>query len=132
MEQYTLEKGFYVETDNKPGVTSQLTALFGKNGQNIKGIWASSYGGKGHFALITEDVSKAREFLKSSDFSNFREEEFVVAYVNDKAGSAAELADKLAKANINITWFYSTYYNGKPALVFSSDNNSKAVETFKH
>jgi len=132
MEQYTLEKGFYVETENKPGVASQLTSLFGKSGQNIKGIWGSSYDGKGHFAVITEDWSKARDALKSSPFSNFKEEEFVVAYVNDKAGSAAELATKLAKANINIKWFYSTYYNGKPALVFSSDNNSKAVETFKH
>lgn len=132
MEQYTLQKGFYVETDSKPGITSQLTSLMSENGQNIKSFWESSYSGKGHFAFIAENWSQVKDVLKSSPFSNFREEDYVVAYVSDKAGVAAELINKLARANINITWMYSTYYNGKPALVFNCDNNNKALETFKH
>ncbi len=132
MEQISLEKGFYLETANQPGVSSELTSLLSQNGQNIKGIWGSTYSGKGHFAFITESQAKAKEVLQSSPFNNFREEDFVVAYTEDNTGSAAAFTSKLAKSNVNINWLYTTYYNGKPAIVFSSDDNSQALQALKH
>ena len=132
MEQVTLEKEFTLETPSQPGVASQLTSLLSEKAQcNIKALRGNTYSGKGHFSFIPENFSKAREVLKASPFSNFREEEVVVAYVKDQIGSAAEISSKLAKANININWLYTTAYNGQPAIVFSSDDNSRALQTIK-
>jgi hypothetical protein len=133
MEQVTLEKEFYVETANQPGITSQLTALLSEDAQvNLKAFWGNTYAGKGHFSFIPENLSKAREALKSSQFSNYREEEVVVAYVKDQIGSTAEITSKLANAHININWLYTTSYNGQPAIVLSCDDNSLAVQTIQH
>jgi len=134
MEQVTLEKEFFVETPNQPGIPGELTSLLSsKAGVNIKAMWGSVYSGKGHYSFIPENLSKAREALKSSSqFKNFKEEDVVIAYTTDEIGSAAEITQKLAKAKININWLYTTTYNGKPAIVLSCDNNSKAVESIKH
>lgn len=132
MEQVTLEKEIFVETSNKPGVASELTTLLSKKGHlNLKTLWNQTQGNKGHFAFIPEDLSKAREILTASPFSNFREEDVVVAYIKDQAGSASEITSKLAAANININWLYLTSYDGKPALVLSCDDNSLAAKTIK-
>lgn len=133
MSTATLEKEFYIETADKTGVASQLTSLLSDNGKyNIKSVWGSSYGGKGHFYFIPENWSKAKEALSSSEYKNFREEEVVVAYYEDKPGSVAEVTSVLAKAGISINWFYTTYYNGKSAVVFSSSDNQKAWKLFNH
>ncbi|MDQ2993540.1 MAG: hypothetical protein M3R00_01130 [Pseudomonadota bacterium] len=127
----TLEKEFYVETSDKAGTASQLTKILSGNGKNnIKSIWGSSHDGIGYFYFIPEDLTTAKTALSASEFKNFREEDVVVAYINDKPGMVAELTSKLAQENINVNWFYTTYYNGKSALIFSSSDNQKALKLF--
>lgn len=131
MTTATLEKEFYIETSDKTGTASKLTSLLSDGNNNIKAIWGSSYGGKGHFYFIPENWSKAKEALSSSEYKNFREEDVVVAYLEDKPGSVSEVTSLFAKANIDINWFYTTTYNGKPAVVFSTNDNQKACQLFK-
>lgn len=132
MTSATLEKEFYIETSDKTGTASQLTTLLSDHGKyNIKAMWGSSYGGKGHFYFIPENWTKAKETLSSSEYKNFREEDVVVAYLEDKPGSISEVTTRFSKANIDIKWFYTTTYNGKPAVVFSTSDNQKACQLFK-
>ncbi len=131
MTTATLEKEFYVETSDKVGTASNLTSvLFGNGSNNIKAMWGSTYGGKGHFYFIPENWSSAEQALSSSEYNNYREEEVVVAYIDNKPGTITEVTSKFSKANININWFYTTYYNGKSAVVFSTSDNQKACQLF--
>ncbi len=132
-QQVSLEKEFYIETPAQPGVTNQLTSLLSETGHcNIKAMWGNNYSGKGHFAFITDNYSKAREVLQSSPFSNFREEDVLVIYTQDQPGSITQITTELSKAKININWLYTTYYNGKPAIVISCDDNNRAFKTMHH
>jgi len=129
MTSATLEKEFYVETSDKIGTASNLTSVVTSGGtNNIKAMWGSSYGGKGHIYFIPENWSSAKQALSSSDYKNFREEEVVVAFVDNKPGTIYKLTEKFTKANININWFYTTSYDGKSAVVFSTSDNQKACQ----
>lgn len=125
----TLEKEFYVETSDKTGTAGQFTDVVSNHdSNNIKAIWGGSFGGKGYFSFIPENWSQAKETLSSSDFSNYREEDVIVVYVDDKAGSVYDITSKFASANIGINWFYTTYYNGKPAVVISCTDCEKGMQ----
>jgi len=131
MTSATLEKDLYVETSDKIGTASQLTSLLSDNGKyNLKAIWGSSWGGKGHFYFVPEDWSKAKEMLSSSEYSNYREEDVVVAYLDNKPDSISTATSKFKTAGININWFYTTTFNGKSAVVFSTSDNKKACDLF--
>jgi hypothetical protein len=134
MEQtVTLEKEFYVETSSQPGTTCELTSWLAQTGNiNIKSLWGGTYSGKGHFSFITEDFAKTRKVLEASPYRHFREEEVIVVYVKDQIGSTSEITNKLNNAGVNINWLYTTSYNGKPAIVLSCDNNTRAFEAIKH
>jgi hypothetical protein len=118
-----------VETPDKVGMMAKVCSVISDAGVNIKAISASARGRKGHFMLLTEDNSKAKEALKSVGFK-VKEEEAVAVELENEVGAAKRMARKLADAGVNLKYCYGSTGNGTMALlVFNSNDNEKAVRT---
>jgi len=131
MTNATLEREFWIETPNKPGIAGELTSLVsGAGNSNIKALMASVVNGKGHFTFIPENFSKVKEVLTQSGFNNFREDEVLVIRVPDHKGSASDVTNVIGKAGINIKYFWTTIFDNTPAVIVSTDNNQKAISLF--
>ena len=116
-----------VETPDKVGMMAKVCSAISDAGVNIKAISASVKARKGHFMLLTEDNSKAKEALKSAGFK-VKEEEAVAVELENEVGAAKRMAQKLADAKVNLKYCYGSTGNGTMALlVFNSNNNEKAI-----
>jgi len=116
-----------VETPDKVGMMAKVCSAISDSGVNIKAISASARLRKGHFMILTEDNSKAKEALKSAGFK-VKEEEAVAVELENEVGAAKRMAQKLADAKVNLKYCYGSTGNGTMALlVFNSNNNEKAI-----
>jgi len=116
-----------VETPDKVGMMAKVCSAISDAGVNIKAISASARLRKGHFMILTEDNSKAKEALKSAGFK-VKEEEAVAVELENEVGAAKRMAQKLADAKVNLKYCYGSTGNGTMALlVFNSNNNEKAI-----
>lgn len=118
----------FITTDNKMGKLEEVTKLVTDSGINIRGLSAYAVGDKAYFRLITSDNTKAKEILKN--VGALQTKEVIIADMPDEVGELNRLAAKLKAANIDLTHIYGT--TSKPhqsaIIVFSSNNNSKALE----
>jgi len=130
MTQVSQFKGFFVDTTNEIGTALKITQPITDAKVNIKTFWAMGFGDDAKFFFITEDNAKAIEALGQSNFGNLNENDFLVAFYPDEMGSANDLSNKMADAGINIQFLYSTIFDNKPAIVFSTDDNQKAADLF--
>jgi hypothetical protein len=127
MAKATKVNNLIVETPDKVGMMAKVCSAISDAGVNIKAISASVKARKGHFMLLTEDNSKAKEALKSAGLK-VKEEEAVAVELEDEVGAAKRMAQKLAYAKVNLKYCYGSTGNGTTALlVFNSSNNEKAI-----
>jgi hypothetical protein len=127
MAKATRVNHLIVETPDKVGMMAKVCSAISDAGINIKAMSASVKVRKGHFMLLTEDNSKAKEALKSAGFK-VKEEEAVAVELENEVGAAQKMAKKLADAKVNLKYCYGSTGNGTMALlVFNSNNNEKAI-----
>ncbi len=127
-----LTKEISIETPNKVGVAAKVTQVISKQAKaNIRAAWAAGENGQGYFSIITDNNAKVMDMLKK-DYPTTKEHEVLVLGVSNTMGEIAEVTEMLSKANLNINYLYTTYYDNKPALVMSTDDNKKAFGLFNH
>lgn len=107
---------------SKPGVLADVAGVLGKAGINIEGICAVETAGRGKIRLLTSDAAKAEAALKTAKIRCGREEAISVPLEN-RPGAVAEVAQKLARAKVNIKCAYATTGGAAQAVVVLGVSN---------
>jgi hypothetical protein len=94
---------------NKPGTLAKLCSALGKDGVNIIAIFAPEARGRGKVRVMVtvDDLAGARAALKGAKI-RFSEEKVLDIELDNRPGAFGELAEKLARAKINIRYAYAT------------------------
>lgn len=115
-------------TPNKAGVLAEVTRVISNAGVNIIAISAHAMGDKAKFMIVTNDNQKALKALKDNKLSALESDAISVSLSN-KIGAAKEIADKLARAGVDLDYCYGSTGSGPDALfVFSTKDINKALE----
>jgi len=119
-----------LRTPNEPGTARQLTRPLAQEHANILTLWAGNFDGQGWFHLITDDNKKAIKALRENGFTDVEEREYIVVQRPDQVGSCDEVARKISDAGLDFEFFYTTIFKNQPAIVFSTNDNQRAVDLF--
>ncbi len=114
---------------DKVGLLNGISTELANAGVNVVTVCAYSMEGNANFMMVTSDNAKATEVLKAKEHE-VKENEVVLYDLENKVGAIAGMTKKLADAEVNMDYFYGTTGTPEAAalLVFSSNNNAKAVE----
>jgi hypothetical protein len=112
--------------ESKPGVLARVCRVLADAGINISSICAGETSGRGKIRLIVSDTARAREALKAAKLRP-GEETALALTLEDRPGALAEVAEKLAKARVNIKCAYATTAGGgRETVVLTVSNPDKA------
>jgi hypothetical protein len=102
---------FIVEGENKPGELARIAEAIANRGINITSGSLGTCGDRGTVALLSNDESGTRSALLDSGFT-FHESEVIPVSLEDKPGSLAMAARRLADAAVNIEAIIPTGMSG--------------------
>ena len=115
---------------NKVGQLLAVSDLVAAEKVNIKSLLARESGTSAEFHLVTDDNAKASEALGRLN-ADVRQKDVMLVELDDKVGTLADAAKKLAEADINIEYTYGTTGSGdKAMLVFKTADDMKAAGLF--
>jgi hypothetical protein len=118
--------------ENKPGVLARLCQSFARQGINITALSVSDTVDHAVVRLLVSDPVSARNEMEQHGVLVV-ETEVLTVELADRPGAMAELAGKLAEANVNIEYAYGTVSVGarKSLLVLRVSNLAKARRVLK-
>ena len=96
-----MHRQFVVQLDNRPGELAHLARALGERGVDITEIACAGTGPIACAFMTTSNTEDARQVLNGLGHE-FIEGETIVVDVIDKPGGLAEVAEKFAKAGVNI------------------------------
>ncbi len=108
-------QAFVVELMNRPGEFARQAEAVAKRGINVY-PFGLGIGDRGGAAFIAQDEAGLRSALNDAGIG-FREVSLVGARLEDKPGTAAAVARKLADAGVNIELFAAWGMEGSMATV---------------
>ena len=113
--------------EDKPGALATLAEALGKAGVNIEAISAQTAGGSGDIRILVQDTAAARKALEGAGIKVVGEREMTFVDLDDRPGSLASTAKKLAEQNINIDAVYVvTAASGKKQLAIGTSDTGRA------
>jgi hypothetical protein len=116
---------------HRPGEIGRIANILGRAGVNVKSMAAMTFGGQGVVRIIPDNADSARAALHDANI-RFEESELLTVLVENQAGELANVADKLANANINIHAAYVVGLEGDLVdIAFSVDDVKKAKKLFE-
>ncbi|SRR6266540_6305348 len=117
---------FIIELENRPGTIADVAEAIAAKGINITSLAGVTCGGSGSVALLTNDEEGTRRALGTANVS-YREIEVVPASLEDRPGSFAETARRLADAGVNIEATLPTGTSGnRVSVAFATSDAAKA------
>jgi hypothetical protein len=118
---------FIISAPNKPGELAKISEAIAEKGINITSLTSLGLDDRGAIALTTNDESGTRSAL--SRFGNIQELELIPVSLEDRPGTLAAAARKLADAGINIELMLPiAMREGKVTAAFATSDNAKARE----
>jgi hypothetical protein len=118
---------FIVELPNRPGSLAMLSEAVAERGINISGAAGATAGQVGSMAFTTDDDAATRTVLGEHGWV-FREVPVVTASLEDKPGTLAAAARRLADAGVNIETMFPAGADGsKVRMAFGVDNAEAAA-----
>jgi hypothetical protein len=102
-------KDLTVVLEDRPGELARLGEATGAAGINIEGMSAQTREGSGELHILVEDAQAAREALSGAGIDVQDERDALVVEVEDRPGTMAEVARKLAGAGVNVEFAYATF-----------------------
>jgi hypothetical protein len=102
---------FIIELENRPGSLASVAEAIAQKGINITGVSGATVGNQGSVTILTNDESGTRSALEGAGFA-YREIGLVAAAIEDKPGTLAALARRLADAGVNIETMIPTGMDG--------------------
>lgn len=120
-------KELRVTMSDRPGQLAKLADALGKAGVNIEAISAAAGSGSGDIRLLVADTVAARKALEGAGITVAGEREMTFVDLEDKPGSLAAAAKKLADQGINVDAIYVVGASGgKKQLAVGSSDATKA------
>jgi hypothetical protein len=92
---------FIVQLPNVPGSLATLAEALAARGVDLRAIGGGGIGEVGHVIMTTADDDTTRSVLQERGYT-FHEGEALLHEVPDRPGGMAEVARRLADANVNI------------------------------
>jgi hypothetical protein len=119
---------FIVDLEDRPGSIAAVAEALAMKGISITSLAGIASRGAGAAAIITNDEAGTRKALADGRFT-VREVEVVPHAIEDRPGSFAEVARKLADAGINLEAVLPTGMSGgKVSIAFATKDAAKARE----
>ncbi len=127
-----IAKQLSVFLENKPGVLGRLCKSFKDNKININALSVSDTVDHAVVRLIVSDPSRARDLLEQHGVLVV-ETDVLSLELPDQPGILAQIANKLAKAKINIEYAYGTAggSNTHPTLIVRVSDTKRAAKLLK-
>jgi hypothetical protein len=117
---------FIVGLKDQPGELARVAEAVARKGIDITAFSGVSWGGNGTVALLTSDEAGTRAALSEGGF-DMREVEVATASLENKPGTLAAAARKLADAGINIEAALPTAISGgNVTIAFATDQPARA------
>ena len=102
---------FIIEHENRPGSLASVAEAIAQRAINITSVSGATVGSTGSVAVLTNDEAGTRYALEAGGFA-YREVGLVAAALEDKPGSLAAAARRLADAGVNIETLLPTGMEG--------------------
>jgi hypothetical protein len=119
-------QAFIFEAANKPGEFARYTEAVAQRGINLSAALCLGMGDRGAAAFISADEAGLRSALNDEGLA-CREVPIVTARLDDRPGTAAAAARRLADAGVNIELFAPVASDGQTVTVaIGVDNVEKA------
>jgi hypothetical protein len=119
-----MAKDLTVTLEDRPGTLAELGEATGNAGINIEGLSGMTAGGRGVIHILVEDAAAARKALEDAGIEVSEERDVLVAEVEDRPGTMAEVARRVAGAGANVEFAYTTFSGTR--LVLGVDDIEKA------
>ena len=120
-------KELRVSMEDKPGALAKLANALGKASVNIESISAATSGGSGDIRILVADTAAARKALEAAGIKVAGEREMAFVDLEDRPGSLAAAAEKLAAQQINVDSIYVVAAaGGKKQLAIGTSDAAKA------
>lgn len=121
-----MQRQFVVQLDNRPGELAHLARALGARGVNITHISCAGTGSIACAFMTTAEDNVTREVLRGLGHE-FIEGATVVVDVMDRPGGLADIAEKLAKAGVNVLGTLCVgRREGVVEMAFTVDDGEKA------
>ena len=118
---------FIISAPNKPGELAKICEAIAQKGINITSLTSLGWKEQGAIALTTNDESGTRSAL--SGIGQVQELELIPVSLEDRPGTLAAAARKLAAAGINIELMLPiAMREGKVTAAFATSDNARARE----
>jgi len=113
---------FLIASENKPGSLATILEAVAQRGVNVISGGATAWGDGGAISIQTNDDEATRSALQGTGVE-FREVQTASAWLEDRPGTFADAARRLANAGVNIeTFFPIGMKDGKVGILFGVDN----------
>jgi hypothetical protein len=120
-------KELRVTMEDQPGSLAKLAEALGKASVNIEAISAETSTGSGTIRVLVADTAAARKALEGAGVKVEGEREMTFVDLEDRPGSLADTARKLASQGINIDSIYVVSgTGGKKQVAIGTDDTPKA------
>ena len=110
---------------SKPGVLAKVARALADAGVNITALSAGDRSSSGKLRIVVNNPGRAKRALRAAKLRANEEPAFVVRLRN-KPGTVARVAEKLARARINIKSAYATTSGRSGAVVLTVSSPAKA------
>lgn len=92
--------------ENRSGRLREVATILGKNSINIRALSLADTSDYGILRLIVDDPDKARQVLKSENFT-LSETDVIAVEISDKPGGLAHVLNILDDSGINVEYMYA-------------------------
>jgi hypothetical protein len=124
-------RDFTIALTHRPGELGRVASALAKKGVNIKSVSGMTLGNQAAIRIIADDVDVARTALKEANI-RFDETELATVLLENQAGELANVADKLAKAGLNLQAVYVIGLEGDLVeLAIACDDVKKAKKALE-
>jgi len=120
---------------DKIGLTAKVAAAVAGANVNILAATGTSASGmrrNATFTLIVDDFAKAEKALDKIGAEDIHESSIIMVETPNTVGALERIAGIIAKAGIDIYYFYATTSSGETATsVFKTANDKKAIKALR-
>jgi hypothetical protein len=123
-----MAKEAIVRIENRIGALALVTRNIADKGLSIEAVIATLEGTDAVIRMVSDDHQRILDMLREQGLQ-VQEARVVTAEIEHRPGLLREIAEKLARQNIDLLYLYGTAAGaGKCLVVLSSTNNDWAVK----
>jgi hypothetical protein len=119
-------KQLTVWVSDQPGRLGEIGAALGAKKVNIRGLMATTEGGRGAVRIVVDKTAAAKKICASMGWEA-SEEEVLAVTLTDNPGTLGKVSKKLGAAGVNIEYVYAGPGGGKRATVYMGVSDLKAA-----